>query len=694
MYLCNSKLKIMKKNVLLALFVFIYAGIAPIMAQIPSGYYDEANGKKGKELQQVLSQIISDGYFINDYGSTTAARAMDFLGGYLYDIYSYPCCQLTNVGTGSSEQCKIYSFEHIFCQSWFNPVVGGSPQYYCGDDEPFAPCSDLHHVFPTDHYVNSSYHGSSPYGEVAMPRKISQNGSQWGYANYNCSDTLLDRVPVFEPVDEFKGDVARALLYISIRYMNMDQTFGSSQMTEKSQFKPWALEMLKRWHLLDPVSQKERNRNNVIHSMFQFNRNPLIDHPEIVGLIWGSDSLYSTFNATHNEGRPAVIDIDTSDYQIVLTFDMDLDSATAVNTENYSVTHGICVQSAECNRNVVTLTLGSELVRGTIYHVYTRNVKSTEGKYIREKAVGFLYGPYGSRYIFCAEPRHVLAAWTFDDLDLILDSTYTIPTNNTIGEPSAFWNANIYANGTRGSSIFLTNEIGVASSGNLSGDPRAAAIAGKALSLKRRDADGKSIVIKFSTKGWQEILMTFSDTRSSTGFTTHRWAWSLDGVNYDSLAVQNTISDYGPVLAKDIYLMRELDLRKITAINDRDSVFLRLTVDNAEGATGTNTFDNFVVYGESTGWEPPIGIREQEQSAAIIYPNPNNGTFEIKIDHASETYAGIQIYDMAGKLLYQQNITEDISKVNISSYPNGIYFVKMVGKERQNSIIKKVIIAK
>ena len=101
-----------------------------------------------------------------------------------------------------------------------------------------------------------------------------------------------------------------------------------------------------------------------------------------------------------------------------------------------------------------------------------------------------------------------------------------------------------------------------------------------------------------------------------------------------------------------------------------------------------------MVYGESTGWEPPIGIREQEQSAAIIYPNPNNGTFEIKIDHASETYAGIQIYDMAGKLLYQQNITEDISKVNISSYPNGIYFVKMVGKDRQNSIIKKVIIAK
>jgi len=683
----------MKKIVYLFLFLFCNVSIFSLFAQIPDGYYDAAIGKKGKELQQALSQIISDGAFTIDYGNTTAARAMDFIDGYLYDIYSYPCCQITNPGTGTSEQCKIYSFEHLFCQSWFNPVVEGSTMYNCNESGPFPPCSDLHHTFPTDHYVNSSYHGSAPFAEVAQPRKISQNGSKWGYVNYECYDSLVQGVPVFEPVDEFKGDVARALLYISIRYMNMDETFGSSVMTEKSQFKPWAIEELKKWHLMDPVSQKERDRNNIIHSLFQFNRNPLIDHPEIVTLIWGSDSLYSTFNSPHNEGRPTILDVDTSERQVVLTFNMELDPASAENPANYTFTGGICVSSVTCQQNKVIIELSSPLVKGTIYHVYTRNVKSLAGKHMMEQAVGFLYGPYGSRYIFCAPPREVLTVWTFDDLEL--DSTLTIMSNRNIGEPTSFWNAKIFANGEYGSSFFESNQIGVASQGNLAGDPRKAAVAGKALSLKRRDANGKSIVLRFSTKGWREIMMTFADTRSSTGFTTHRWEWSIDGVNYDSVKVGNTISDYGTVQASAIYMMRELDLRYIQELNDKDSVFLRLTVDDAPGATGTNAFDNFVVYGEDINWEPPVGIKQRRDKSDInLYPNPNNGTFEIKMENATQHYSAVQIFDITGKMLIQKNISDDITYININEHPNGLYFAKIIGKNGNNNSVKKIILSK
>ncbi len=681
----------MKKRTFFTFICFII-GFLSISAQIPEGYYNAAYGKKGKELQQILSQIISDDVFIVDYGSTTAARALDFVDGYLYDVYSHPCCHITEQGIGTSEQCKIYSFEHIFCQSWFNPVLDdGAALFNCSSSEPFPPCSDLHHIFPTDHYVNSSYHGDSPFGEVAMPRKISQNGSIWGYANYNCSDTSLHKKPVFEPVDEFKGDIARALLYISIRYMNMDETFGSSQMTEKSQFKPWALDMLKKWHAMDPVSEKERSRNDLIFNIFQFNRNPLIDHPELVGLIWGSDSLYSTFKSINNDGRPDIIDTDTNEFEVVLTFDMDLDSASAVKTENYSFTNGICVESVSYNQKKVTLTLGSPLVKGTIYYIYVKDIKSIDGKYVRERSVGFLYGPYGSRYIFCAPPREVIATWTFDHL--ALDSTYTIPANTDLGDPAIFTNAKIYANGTRGSSVFLSNEIGVAGSGNLSGDPRSSAMAGKALAIKRRDANGKSMVVMFPTKGWKEILMTFANTRSATGFETHKWEWSLDGENYDSLAVGNTMADYGQVLAKDFYMMRELDLRKITAINNQDSVFLRITVDDASGATGSNTFDNFVVYGEPLNWEPPVGIKTNvDNSAVAIYPNPNNGYFTLQAD--SKIYRDVQVFDMTGKKLIEQKIMDNETHLNISTFPNGIYFVKLIGESSKDNIVKKVIIAK
>ncbi len=47
------------------------------------------------------------------------------------------------------------------------------------------------------------------------------------------------------------------------------------------------LELFKQWHLLDPVDDFERNRNNVIYT-YQGNRNPFIDYPEFVGVIWGT----------------------------------------------------------------------------------------------------------------------------------------------------------------------------------------------------------------------------------------------------------------------------------------------------------------------------------------------------------------------------------------------------------------------
>ena len=58
-------------------------------------------------------------------------------------------------------------------------------------------------------------------------------------------------------------------------------------MTFRSQLKDWALEMLLAWHRLDPVSAKERNRNEGIYRNWQGNRNPFIDFPELANLIWG-----------------------------------------------------------------------------------------------------------------------------------------------------------------------------------------------------------------------------------------------------------------------------------------------------------------------------------------------------------------------------------------------------------------------
>ncbi|MCV5868870.1 endonuclease, partial [Escherichia coli] len=57
--------------------------------------------------------------------------------------------------------------------------------------------------------------------------------------------------------------------------------------TSTTVFEPWMLNMLKRWHNADPVSQKEIDRNQAVYE-FQGNRNPFIDHPEFVEQIWGN----------------------------------------------------------------------------------------------------------------------------------------------------------------------------------------------------------------------------------------------------------------------------------------------------------------------------------------------------------------------------------------------------------------------
>lgn len=658
-------------------------------AQIPANYYDAAKGKKGRDLQRALAVITTNGHSPISYGVSENSIIDMKEDGTLWDIYSAPCCQLTPSDYGGllpTQQCTEYSFEHLFCQSWFNP--GG--QHNCKDYPPYAPCSDLHHIFPTDANINSNYHNNAPYAEIARPRKISQNGTKWGYVNCACTDELLDTLPVFEPVDDYKGDIARALLYISVRYMLEDDDFAASTtMTLKSQFRPWALTMLKKWHMQDPVSQKEIDRNKQVYYK-QRNANPLIDHPELVGLIWGTDSLYNTFGSSETTVRPTIIDLDSTENSITLTFDTPMEKNSAENIDNYNLSGGICIDSITYVNNQVVLTLASRLVKGTPYHLYIHNVQSESGVYVAETVKNFVFGRYASTYVFCGDPnwypREVITAWTFDDLDALPSPIVLLP-NEDVGVAANFSHAAIFADGSYGSSLF---ESGMnATSGDLSGDPRPNAKKLRGFNLKGASTNGKSIVIKFSTKNWQEIMLTFGAKRTSTGFKNHLWEWSLDGENYDTIAGVNTM-EMLYCNKFDKYSMRELDLRELE-IEDKDSVFLRMTVSEGSGQ-GTNTFDNFVIYGERFGY---TSIREPRALASnvIIAPNPNNGIFEVhRLDDTP--YTEIQIFDMTGRMQLRQTISNDETRIDLSHQPNGIYFVKMIAKNGAITTMKKIIIAK
>lgn len=256
-------------------YIFLLLTITAVLLNAqPQGYYDGTEGLTGTALKAALHNIISNDDHTSYSGLWGAYQQTDSKpNGKVWDIYSdIPNGTPPYQFTFGSDQCGSYSGEgdcynreHLWAQSWANN--DGTHK------------TDLGHVYPTDGYVNNR-RGNYAFGEVRNASWTSQNGGKLGSnAVAGFSGT------VFEPIDEYKGDIARALMYVSVRYYTEDSSWDNSDMTTKSVIKDWAMTMLLRWHKEDPVSQKEINRNNAVYNI-QHNRNPFIDYPEFANKIW------------------------------------------------------------------------------------------------------------------------------------------------------------------------------------------------------------------------------------------------------------------------------------------------------------------------------------------------------------------------------------------------------------------------
>ena len=266
----------MRRHLFPILLLLLTVMSGSLVAQIPSGYYNNANGKTGDELKTALHNIIK-GHHVVSYGGLINAFAYTDCkpNGKIWDIYSdYEYSLSTGLCGEYEQEGDCWNREHTWPQSWFNQST--------------TPRSDLFHVYPTDGFVNAQ-RGNYPFGEVNNPTYTSGNGSKLG----PCV-TQGYSGKVFEPVDEYKGDIARSYFYMSVRYTGEDDDWGTSGMTNKADIKPWAMTMLLRWSDEDPVSQKEIDRNNAVYG-YQNNRNPFIDHPEYARMIWDENWQGGTY---------------------------------------------------------------------------------------------------------------------------------------------------------------------------------------------------------------------------------------------------------------------------------------------------------------------------------------------------------------------------------------------------------------
>lgn len=242
-----------------------------LWAEVPAGYYDAAVGKSGEELQKSLSTIINNATDVGYNGLWEVYKTTDCRpDGKVWDMYSDATdfiFEKDQCGNYSSEG-DCYNREHSVPKSWFN---NASPMY-----------SDAWHIYPTDGKINS-YRSNNPFGEVGSGASSSKNGfSKWGK-----SVTPGYSGTVFEPNDEYKGDFARTYFYFATRYQNRINNWGGIFVSSYPHIVQWQLDMLLRWHQQDPVSQKEIDRNEAVYASKQGNRNPFIDYPELVDLIFG-----------------------------------------------------------------------------------------------------------------------------------------------------------------------------------------------------------------------------------------------------------------------------------------------------------------------------------------------------------------------------------------------------------------------
>lgn len=284
----------MKLKITFAALLVAFVGFA----QIPPGYYNSATGTS-YQLKTQLHNIIDSH---NDRGyaglyTTYTTSDKDFFyenNGTLLDIYSenpngpdayeytYGSAQQDD-GTLGTVEGQRFNREHIVPQSYFGGII---PMY-----------SDAHFVVPTDKYVNGQ-RDNFPFGVVASATLITTNGSKKGN-NLNSGYSAGYTGTVFEPINEFKGDIARMIFYFATRYEGQLNGFYTSSNvssmqskamfdgSENKAFSQTFLNILLTWHAQDPVSSREIARNNAIH-VRQQNRNPFIDHPEYVQAIWGT----------------------------------------------------------------------------------------------------------------------------------------------------------------------------------------------------------------------------------------------------------------------------------------------------------------------------------------------------------------------------------------------------------------------
>lgn len=235
----------------------------------PADYYDSLDGFSGVDLKQALQDIIANPTIVR---AQTYTDAIDILkeadqnpenSNQIWMVYTEQGRAKLDFQTNASNVGK-WNREHTFPRSLAGYNNIGADDTSNGIDVYWTTSadslrhgnSDAHALRAVDGQENSS-RGNQHYGQYSGP-----SGN----------------------LGSFKGDVARSVLYMQIRYNGLSIVNGYPSTTGQM----GDLATILDWHRNDPPDDFEMNRNNIVYN-WQFNRNPFIDQPDLVEYIWGTN---------------------------------------------------------------------------------------------------------------------------------------------------------------------------------------------------------------------------------------------------------------------------------------------------------------------------------------------------------------------------------------------------------------------
>ncbi|WP_405604452.1 endonuclease [Polaribacter sp. Asnod1-A03] len=625
--------------------------------------------------------------------------------------------------TGNSSITEVWNREHVFPKSLANPVL---------DTDVPGPATDGHHLRAADRTRNSTRNN----------RKYGRGSGNSDFSSDTYNGLSGANTPAWYPGDEWKGDAARMIMYMYLRYgevcLPTAVGVGSTEFTPDEM-----IDLFLDWNAEDPVSDIEIARNNYHEDTRNYaaqgNRNPFIDNPYLATRIWGGTSAedrWGIYTGSDTEAPTTPTDVTLSNITLttidvswtastdnveVSGYNVYVDDVLTAQTSNTSLT----IDNLNTNTNysftvvardiINNLSTASEAVNGT-------TLEDTEAPSVPTNVTVSNFSDSSFKVSWSASTDNNAVA----SYDVYLDGTFnanTLDLSHTITglSKSTTYSVEVLAKDIDGNTSAKSTAINATTTDGSSNGITELFISEY---VEPSELNNKAIEI-VNLSSATISLAGYSLRKQSNGSTTWIDDFKLDTGDVTSI-IPNDVFVVSHADVSDTHLIAESDLSgppnnednnygSPLNFNGNDPVGLfkngvLIDVIGEEG-NSSNHIQNGTYRRKSTITVPNstytvsewdvlaadtfdgIGSHTATLSSTTftfesfkMFPNPTNGNnvyFSVTED------ATINVYNVLGKLVKTTEVTKSKNSIDISEFSKGIYLIKI--NSGKQFITKKLI---